>query len=138
MKTLTIAKHVVQIYEDLDEMPMANYHKFNKFLLFETGLAPDTDGLLSHITKLSQLISADNKDKAIEELSNMQQSIYYIMEGVSPISLAFASLIYSIDNKVITDYSDNALKQISNKLNAENFGRLKSIVKELKKKLTLN
>lgn len=136
MKELTIAGHNVVIYEDVDEMPMANYHRFNKFVMFESGLAPDAQGVVQHIVKVSQLIATGNNDKAQEELSNMMQAINYIMGGISPMGMAFASLVYSLDGERITDYSDESLQRISNILAGESFSTLRDKVLQLKKKLT--
>lgn len=138
MNTCTIGGHKVELYGSIDEMPMANYHKFNKFLMFESGLAPDAHGVIGHLSKMNELLAAEEYDKLKTELQSTYQSIYFIMEELSPVSMAFACMVYSIDGERVLDLSDDSLKLLSYKLNRERAKVLKAKVEELKKKLTLS
>lgn len=138
MNTCTIGGHKVELYGGIDEMPMANYHKFNKFLMFESGLAPDAHGVIGHLSKMNELLAAEEYDKLKVELQSMYQSIYFIMDELSPINMAFACMVYSIDGERMLDLSDDSLKLLSCKLNRERIGVIKEKVSELKKKLNTN
>ena len=138
MNTCTIGGHKVELYGSIDEMPMANYHKFNKFLMFESGLAPDANGVIGHLSKMNELLAAEEYDKLKSELQSTYQSIYFVMEELSPVSMAFACMVYSIDGERVLDLSDDCLKLLSYKLNRERAKVLKAKVEELKKKLTLS
>lgn len=138
MNTCVVGGHKVELYAGIDEMPMANYHKFNKYLMFESGLAPDASGVIGHLSRMNELILAGEYDKLRLELQNTYQAISYIMEEMSPTAMAFACIVHSIDGRVVTDLSDESLKAISYSMNRESFKVLKEKVLELKKKLTLS
>lgn len=138
MNTCIVGGHRLELYASIDEMPMANYHKFNKYLMFESGLAPDANGVIGHLSKMNELLAAGENEKLATELQSTYQSIYFIMEEMSPVSMAFACMIHTIDGKEVTDLSDEALKLLSYKLNRERAKVIRLKVEELKKKLNLN
>jgi len=138
MNTCSVGGHKVELYSSIDEMPMANYHKFNKYLMFESGLAPNANGVIGHLSRMSELLSAEEYDKLRLEIQNTYQAVSFIMEEMSPISMAFACMVHKIDGELVTDLSDEAMKLLSYRLNRERAKVLRSNVEELKKKLTLN
>lgn len=138
MNTCVVGGHKVELYSSIDEMPMANYHKFNKYLMFESGLAPNANGVIGHLSRMSELLSAEEYDKLRLEIQNTYQAVSFIMEEMSPISMAFACMVHKIDGELVTDLSDEAMKLLSYRLNRERAKVLRSKVEELKKKLTLN
>lgn len=138
MNTCSVGGHKVELYSSIDEMPMANYHKFNKYLMFESGLAPNANGVIGHLSRMGELLSAEEYDKLRLEIQNTYQAVSFIMEEMSPVSMAFACMVHKIDGELVTDLSDEAMKLLSYRLNRERAKVLRSKVEELKKKLTLN
>lgn len=136
MNTCVVGGHRVELYNSIDEMPMINYHRFNKFMMFDSALAPDANGVIGHLSRMSELLNAEQYDKLRIELQNTYMSISYIMNDISPVSMAFACMVHSIDGAIVTDLSDEALKSLSFKLNRESVKVLRGKVEELKKKLT--
>lgn len=138
MNTCAVGGHTVKLYDSIDEMPMANYHRFNKYIIFDSGLAPDANGVIGHLSRMNELLNAESYDKLRIELQNTYQAINFIMNDVSPVSMAFACMVYSIDGEEVTDLSDEALKLLSYRLNREKARVLRSKVEEFKKKLNLS
>lgn len=138
MNTCSVGGYKVELYSSIDEMPMANYHKFNKYLMFESGLAPNANGVIGHLSRMNELLSAEEYDKLRLEIQNTYQAVSFIMEEMSPISMAFACMVHKIDGELVTDLSDEAMKLLSYRLNRERAKVLRLNVEELKKKLTLN
>lgn len=136
MNTCIVGGHKVELYNSIDEMPMINYHRFNKFMMFDSALAPDANGVIGHLSRMSELLNAEQYDKLKVELQNTYMSISYIMNDISPVSMAFACMVHSIDGAVVMDLSDEALKSLSFKINRESAKVLREKVEELKKKLT--
>lgn len=110
MKVLKINNKDVRVYDSIDEMPIVNFQKYNKYLLIDSGIGSDVDDIDSHIIKIAKFIKAGNSKKALQELQNMRQNIYMVNSGISPNYLAFAALIHDIDGKEVTDLSDDGLK----------------------------
>lgn len=136
MKTLTINKKIVKVFDSIDEMPITNFQKYNKYLLIDSGIGSDIDDIDLHITKIAKLLKTNNTKKALQELQNMRQNMYMISSEISPKYLAFAALIYSIDGKKVTDLSDEGLKSLLSKLTEIKHSSIIEFLLWLKKKVT--
>lgn len=112
MKDLLINKKVVRVYDSINEMPIVNFQKYNKYLLIDSGIGSDADDIDTHIIKIAKYIKSNNNKKALQELQNMRQNIYMVNSEISPKYLAFAALIHSVDGKKADDLSDDGLKKL--------------------------
>lgn len=136
MKNLLINKKVVRVYDSIDEMPIVNFQKYNKYLLIDSGIGSDADDIDSHITRIAKFIKANNNKKALQELQNMRQNMYMVNNEISPRYLAFAALIHSIDGKEVTDLSDDGLKALLEELKKVKHSVVVEFLLWLKKKVT--
>lgn len=135
METLKLGGKTVRVYSSIDELPVTNFQKYNKYLLIDSGIGSDVDSVDDHISKLARLITSGKKAEALQELQNMRQNIYMINSGVSPKHLAFAALIQSVDGEDVTDLSDDGLKGLLERLRSVKRSRLVEILEGLKKKV---
>lgn len=136
MKNLLINKKIVQVYDSIDEMPIVNFQKYNKYLLIDSGIGSDADDIDAHIVKIAKYIKSNNNKKALQELQNMRQNIYMINSEISPKYLAFAALIHSIDGKEVNDLSDDGLKKLLQDLKEVKHSKVVDFLLWLKKKVT--
>lgn len=136
MKTLTINNKIVLVYDSIDDMPIVNFQKYNKYLLIDSGVGSDADDIDAHITKIAKYIKLDNKKNALLELQNMRQNMYMVNCEISPKYLAFAALIYSVDGKVNTDLSDSGLKKLLSDIREIKHSTIIKFLTWLKKKVT--
>lgn len=136
MKNLLINKKIVQVYDSIDEMPIVNFQKYNKYLLIDSGIGSDADDIDAHIVKIAKYIKSNNNKKALQELQNMRQNIYMINSEISPKYLAFAALIHSVDGKEVNDLSDDGLKKLLQDLKEVKHSKVVDFLLWLKKKVT--
>lgn len=136
MKSLLINKKIVRVYDSIDEMPIVNFQKYNKYLLIDSGIGSDADDIDAHIVKIAKLIKANNNKKALQELQNMRQNMYMVNNEISPKYLAFAALIHSIDGKEVNDLSDDGLKKLLQDLKDVKHSKVIDFLLWLKKKVT--
>lgn len=136
MKSLLINKKIVRVYDSIDEMPIINFQKYNKYLLIDSGVGSDADDIDAHIIKIAKFIKANNSKKALQELQNMRQNMYMVNSEISPKYLAFAALIYSIDGKEVNDLSDDGLKKLLQDLKDIKHSKVINFLLWLKKKVT--
>ena len=136
MKSLLINKKIVRVYDSIDEMPIVNFQKYNKYLLIDSGIGSDADDIDAHIVKIAKFIKANNNKKALQELQNMRQNMYMVNNEISPKYLAFAALIHSIDGKEVNDLSDDGLKKLLQDLKDIKHSKVINILLWLKKKVT--
>lgn len=138
MKTLLLNKKIIKVYDSIDEMPIVNFQKYNKYLLIDSGIGSDADDIDSHIVKIAKFIKAGDNKKALQELQNMRQNMYMVNNEISPKYLAFAALIHSVDGKELTDLSDDGLKEVLNEIKKIKHSKIIEFLYGLKKKLRLN
>lgn len=136
MKNLTANKKTVRVYDSIDEMPIINFQKYNKYLLIDSGIGSDVDDIDAHIARIAKFIKSNNAKKALQELQNMRQSMYMVNSEISPKYLAFAALIHSIDGEEVNDLSDDGLKNVLAKLKEIKHSKIIDFLVWLKKKVT--
>lgn len=135
MKNLSINGKIIRVYDSIDEMPIINFQKYNKYLLIDSGIGSDADDIDAHIIRIAKFIKANNSKKALQELQNMRQNIYMVNSEISPKYLAFAALIHSIDGKKVDDLSDDGLKKILKSLKDVKHSKIVDFLMWLKKKV---
>lgn len=136
MKSILINKKIVRVYDSIDEMPIINFQKYNKYLLIDSGIGSDADDIDAHIVKIAKYIKSNNNRKALQELQNMRQNIYMVNSEISPKYLAFAALIHSVDGKEVNDLSDDGLKKLLQDLKEVKHSKVIDFLLWLKKKVT--
>lgn len=137
MKTVCIRGKVLKLYDSIDEMPIINFQKYNKYLLMDAGLGSDANDIDAHIVRIAKLIKAKSEKEALQELQNMRQSLHMINSNISPKYLAFTALIHSINGKVLTDLSDDNLQVVLNSLKEAPHSFITSLLAIFKKKVQL-
>lgn len=135
MKNLQYKGKIIKVYDSIDEMPIVNFQKYNKYLLIDSGIGSDADSIDAHIAKVAKYINNGSSKKALQELQNMRQNMYMVNNEISPRYLAFASLIYSIDGKPIEDLSDDGLKEVLKSINEIRHFKVTDLLLWLKKKI---
>jgi hypothetical protein len=136
MKNLTVNKKTVRVYDSIDEMPIINFQKYNKYLLIDSGIGSDVDDIDAHIARIAKFIKSNNAKKALQELQNMRQNMYMVNSEISPKYLAFAALIHSIDGEEVNDLSDDGLKNVLARLKEIKHSKIIDFLVWLKKKVT--
>lgn len=136
MNEITVKKGIkrttVVIYDDIEQLPITRFNKMNKYLMLNDNIGSDiSDFDRVHYSKLLLLLEQKEHDKVIQELENFRILVYNIINEINVEHLAFACLIYSIGDYVVTDLTESGLKSVLKKLNDIGFTQ-----KELKKKIT--
>lgn len=134
MKKVVINGKELLLYDSIDELPIVNFQKYNKYLLIDSGVGSDIDDIDRHIVKIAKYIKSD-RNLALRELQNMRQNFYMIASAVSPKHLAFAALIHSIDGEIVTDLSDTNLQAILDSLKTVKRSWLADMLAKIKKKI---
>lgn len=133
MKTISLANRTIKLYDSIDEMPIENFQRYNKYIIIDAGLGSDIDSVDEHIVQIAKLINSGDKKKAMQELQNMRQNMHMIVSGISPRYMAFAALIYSIDGKKVESQSDTSLQELLSDLNKAKHSSIIETLFQLKK-----
>lgn len=135
MRELRIGKHLLKVYDSIEELPIVRHHKFNKLMLIDAHIGADIADFDAHLERVFRYMQEGKNDLAQKELMVLRQNIFFIQTEVSPKHLAFAALIKSIDGKENNDLTDEALKSVIAKISDVSVGDLDTIISESKKKL---
>jgi len=136
MKSESVNGHTVEFYDAIDDLPIVRHHRFNEFIALSSEIGSTIPDIDRHVDELGIMISRGDKDNALKKLMNMRQSMIFAVENVSPMSMAFATLVHKVDGKEMTDHSDNGLKNVINLLSEikVSYSLVKSVVDYVKKK----
>lgn len=135
MKIVRVNGKKIKLYTSIDELPIINFQKYNKYLLIDSGIGSDANDVDDHIVRIAKFIKLNESSKALKELQNLRQNIYMVNNEISPKHLAFTALIHSIDDVPLTDLSDENLRAILEDLNKVRRSSLIDLLFRLKKKL---
>lgn len=129
----------IRYYSSAKEMPSGRFTQFQKYLFESWGVGSTMQDVDLRMANAFQLVAADSKDKALQELYNLRLTINYVIEKLSINSYAFAILISEYNGEMQTDFSESALSNLidrfKNDLSQE---RIEAIVEDVKKKLRHN
>lgn len=134
MRTIKIGTHKLEIYDSIDELPVVRFHKYNKYLLIDSGVGSDLNDVNNHIER-AMVFCKTNPDNAIKELHNLRQSIHLIMSGINTKHMAFCTLVKSIDGKEFTDLSDDGIQELLKRLETISHKDVTATTEAVKKKI---
>lgn len=133
MKEVTLAGKRVEYYDSIEDMPIKNFHAFNKMMLIDAGVGSDLNDILDHVAKIERFVGVGDKQNAFKKLDNLRQSLCLISESTSIRHLSFMALIKSINGKPVYDISDDALKARLKEFETVKTGFLHSLIEAVKK-----
>lgn len=134
MKKTRINGHNVEIFDNIDELPIIRFQKFNKLLLIESGIGGDLADYVRHLERLKLYAEKRDFNKLSIEFQNMQQNINFLIEGVNPRLMAFGCLVASIDGEP-QKIDDDSLKGLIEKISGASYREVSDILSETKKKI---
>lgn len=135
MRELKIGKHILKVYDSIEELPIVRHHKFNKLMLIDAHVGSDISDFDAHLERVIRYMKSGKNEMAQKELMMLRQNVFFIQTEVSPKNLAFAALIHTLDGEENTDLSDESLKALMAKLSDVTVGELDTATDESKKKL---
>lgn len=135
MVTAKIGKHILEMYDAIDEMPIVRFHKYQKLLLIDAGVGADIAAFDQRLEKTRRYLLSGKPDKAQAELANLRQSVFLIQNGINPKHRAFAVLVKKLDGKDCEDLSDEGLERLLGLLNDVPVGEMTAQVEAVKKKI---
>lgn len=127
----------MNIYESLFEAPTIRVHKFYEYLIYSRNLSTSPNSIAKKAFAAHGLISSEKYKDAQAEILNVYISLNALIKNWNFTDLSFAVLIYSIDNAVLKDQSEETLREVMLKLGewGLKIEDIADIVEEVKKNL---
>ncbi|MCK9220201.1 MAG: hypothetical protein M0P47_09155 [Bacteroidales bacterium] len=106
MITTEVNGHKIVTWDSIDEMPINRYSAFNRMMMLSEGLGSSfSDIENNHIRPLVQII--DDKGKALQQIANLRELVFNLLNEVNFEHRAYCVLIHSIDGKELTGFSES-------------------------------
>ena len=135
MVTVRIGGHEVRMYDAIDELPIARFHRYQRSLLVDAGVGSDISAFDQRIERARRFLMAGDNEKAGRELDNLRQAVFLIQNEVDTKLLSFAALVAEIDGVACEDLSDEGLAKIRGMLEDAPIGEMTARLEAVKKKI---
>ena len=135
MRTIKAGSHTVEIFDSIEELPIKRFHKFNKYLLVDSGVGSDLNDINDKIAKILMYVESADKSNAKIELENLRQSMFLVSQETNIKHLALMALIKSVDGKEVTDLSDEGLRNLQKIFEEEPLNIFDRLLQSVKKKI---
>lgn len=135
MVTVRIGGHKVRMYDAIDELPIARFHRYQRSLLVDAGVGSDISAFDQRIERARRFLMAGDNEKAGRELDNLRQAVFLIQNEVDTKLLSFAALVAEIDGVACEDLSDEGLAKIRGMLEDAPVGEMTARLEAVKKKI---
>lgn len=140
MRTFSLPKGEVKIYESIKELPIGRFSEFQKYLVQDAGIGSTFEDLGRHYQKAFQYLGQGMTEEASAEVYNLYQQVYLMLGKINIQHVSFACLVHSINGDSVEDYSETNLRQVCDQLGKMGLtqGDVDDLLEAVKKKLMLS
>lgn len=134
MKTFRTKKNdVVEIYDEINEMPIKNYLAMQKMALLDGGLGSDLQAIDEHLQKIYAFVEVNDMQSFKTECENLRTNVFFIQNGINPKMYTYAAMVKSINGEENNDLSEhglNAILKLLEYLSQKEFTEIFEVVKK--------
>lgn len=117
METFRTKKNdVVEIYDEINEMPIKNYLAMQKMALLDGGLGSDLQAIDEHLQKIYAFVEVNDMQSFKAECENLRTNVFFIQNGINPKMYTYAAMVKSINGEENNDLSEHGLNAILKRL----------------------
>lgn len=135
MKVVTKGKHKIKFYDSIRKLPIRRYSKFNKHMIIANEVGESIGDYDKRMQRAIGYIASEDMKSAMVELTNQRQGLHNALQEYSPVGMALAIMVHSIDGKEFDDFEEDTLSLILDQLDSIGFNKedLDNTVMEVKK-----
>lgn len=140
MVTKKIGRHVVEMYDGIEELPVVRFHKYQKFLLVDAGIGGDMAAFDQRVEKARRFMLSGKTEQAVKEFENLRQCVFFIQQEITPRHRAFAALVTKVDGHEIGNGDDalaGVLEMLADVKETEIAAQLDAVKKKIDAELML-
>lgn len=117
MKSIEINNHKITVYDDIMEMPVVRYNKYQKYMVLASGVGNDIPAIISKVNDMQKMVGDEKKYKKLNaEFLALKNALSFVDGGVDPHSLAFACMIRDFDGEECSVDSEDSIDATAKKL----------------------
>ena len=131
-----IGKHEIEIYDDIQQMPMKRIQKFNKYSMKANEVGSTFADYDKRTMKTIAFLEKGMTEEAIQELGNRRLTVFNAYQENDISGKAFACLIKRIDKKEYIGSSSGVIEEIYDHLDEIGLSYINSVetLNQVKKK----
>lgn len=132
-----IGRNDAVFYDDIQEMPMDMYMKYQLFVMMDSAIGADIQSIENHLSIIERFNAKGEKEKVQKQTANLRQSMYFVTENVSPKMMSFVTLLKEWNGKKVRVITDEEAKEWSDKIAKDiSYRNLATWLDEIKKNWT--
>jgi hypothetical protein len=140
MENIEVGKTKIVVYDDIEEMPIRVFQRFNEHLIQDSGIGSKISDVDQHFRRLDQFLMQKDFENALQERKNLHQAVWNAFMYLDHSSLAFAAIIYTVDGEEVThkdiDSAQKLLDDLSDK--GLTYQHVQEVTDAIKKKYLTN
>lgn len=125
MRKEKINGHDIEFYDSIEQLPIVRFHAYSKFMLVASGLGDTIEDIDRHLEILVDLVRYDT-NKALKAIKNLRNSLYIVATQQDIRHKGFLNLVYAVDGKEWTDYSDSGMDRLYALVNGESEANMRA------------
>lgn len=118
-------------------MPIKLHNMAQRYLLQDMGIGSDMGAIDERFRSMDAYLAAGKLEEAKLERENLRFGFYTMIQEVSYKSLVFGCYLYSINDKVVTDRSEEGLTELLNTIEVSQ-ADVEETLAEVKKNFSTN
>ena len=140
MITETIGKYLVKRCDSAYELTIERYNLFNQFALYDSEVGHTLEDVAKHMHGINRFIKMEKPEDAVQCSNHLKQVFFHIFNHDNFPALQWMTLVHTIDDKPLENYSTDYLKEWCKLLSNEGLtqGKAMKDIDDSKKKSGLN
>lgn len=136
MREQIVNGHKLVFFDNVEDLPITQFHKYSKFLLVEGGIGDTIADIDRHIQRIFDFI--DDRKKLVQEVLNLRQCLYVVATEQDISSKATLCLVHSVDGERWEDFSDSGLDKLYELVKGASLKELTQLAKKVREAIDNN
>lgn len=130
----------IVLYDSIKELSSERYHEFQKLVIKDLEIGDDIQSVFKHFSKFKILLTSETVDQAHQELKNIFQTFFFLIQGISVKSYCFAALVDEINGFRVTSLDEESVQRVIREITRCGLKEYEviEIVEDVKKNLSQN
>ena len=99
MKSIKVKGRTIELFDSISELTAERDHAINKLVVMDLQIGSTMENVYQHLSQLSSYASQNRQDEVIQEVKNLHNNFFMMINNVNMKSLTFAVFVNKIDGK---------------------------------------
>lgn len=119
MKTIKYGEQTLEIFDSIQTLPAHRHSEMQYYLLADLGIGSSFEDINSHLSGIRMAVAQKDDSAIAQEIENLMLGYLSMAGKYNPKYMGWLCLIYKYNGDVITDISEEGLKELGRKISEE-------------------